>query len=320
MTSRKDYYEVLGVPRTATEKDLKSAYRRLAKKLHPDVTKNNKQAEERFKDVAEAFAVLSDPEKRAKYDRGGHEAFEPGFDPFAGFDPGRYDSGVGDISSLFEMFGLGARGGSARRARRGQDLHYELQIPFVDAVRGRTLEVSIPRQAPCSACGGQGLRPGTRGEPCPTCRGAGSVASDDRIRVRIPVGVEHGATLRLPGQGHAGTTGGRRGDAFLLVNVQPDPVFRREGRDLVCDVSVGLARAALGGPVEVPTLEGSAKIQVPPGTRSGQRLRLRDRGVPAAAGEPAGDLHVVIQIQPPARLDERSRQLMEEFQQLNPVP
>jgi curved DNA-binding protein len=287
---KKDYYEILGVPRTADVREIKAAYRRLARKYHPDVNKGDKQAEERFKEVAEAFAVLSDKEKRARYDQGGHSAFGPGFDPFAGFDPGQFDIGFGDLSSLFEMFGMGPRAGRGRRQRawRGSDLRLEVQVPFLTAVRGGTVELTFPR--------------------------AGTA---ERMKVRIPAGIDDGGTVRLPGKGAPGSP---PGDAYLTVRVQPHPVFRREGRNLVCERAVGLARAALGGPVEVDTLDGKTTIQVPPGTHGGQKLRLRGRGVPASGGRPAGDLHVVIQIRPPKRLDPRSRELLEEFARLNPDP
>ena len=298
--TRKDYYEILGVSRTATGKEIKAAYRRLARKYHPDVNKGNKQAEEKFKEVAEAFAVLSDKEKRGKYDHGGHEAFGSGFDPFSGFDMRDFEFGQGDISSIFEIFGVGGRGrGRARagarpriRPRRGADLKLEMQVPFLQAVSGGTVEIGVPR-------GGGG---------------------PEAMKVRLPAGIEDGGTLRLAGKGQAGIHGGPAGDAFLTLRVQPHPLFRREGRNLVVDVWVGLARAALGGKSDVPTLDGHATITIPEGTRSGQKLRLKGRGVPAGNGKPAGDLFAVIQIQPPAELDERSRELLQEFESLNPVP
>lgn len=287
---KKDYYELLGVPRTADAKKLKAAYRKLARKYHPDVNKGDKAAEERFKEVAEAFAVLSDKDKRAKYDRGGHEAFGPGFDPFAGFDTGQFDAGFGDLSSILEMFGFSARGGHGprARARRGSDVRVELRVPFMVAVLGDTVEFSIPR-------GGESAR----------------------MKVRLPAGTEDGGTLRLAGKGEPGSP---PGDVYLKLRVDPHPTFRREGRDLASDISVGIARAALGGQVEVGTPDGKATVNIPPGTRSGQKLRLRGRGVPAAAGRPAGDLYVVVQIRPPKELDPRSRELLEEFDRLNPDP
>jgi len=290
---KKDYYEILGVGKTASAKELKAAYRRLARKFHPDVNKGDKQAEERFKEISEAFAVLSDADKRAKYDRGGHEAFGAGFDPFAGFDVGQADLGIGDLSSLFSMFGLGQqpRGGRRGRSPRGGNLRLELRIPFVQAVTGGTVEIVVPR-----------------------------AGDRERIKVRIPTGVDEGSTLRLTGKGQPSPMGGPPGDAFLTLRIEPHAVFRRDGRDLQRDLPVGLARAALGGEVEVETLDGKATISLPAGTASGQRLRLRGRGVPASAGRRAGDLYVVVQIRPPKKLDDRSREIMEEFQRLNPSP
>jgi molecular chaperone DnaJ len=359
MAGRKDYYEILGVSRDASEKDLKAAYRKLARKYHPDVNPGDKHAEERFKEIAEAFAVLSDPEKRAQYDRGGHDAFGPGFDPFGGAGFDIRDFGLGDLSDLFEMFGAGAggrRGGrrGTSRAHRGEDIEFEIGVPFVDAARGTTLEIRLPRQTPCSECGGAGTRSGSqeiqcpdcmgagrqdqrrgpmqvsvtcprcggsgrlRGSPCDPCGGSGRRGSEEKIKVRIPAGIEDGGRVRLAGKGNAGTLGGPAGDAYLRIRVEAHPTFRRDGRDLSCDVSIGIARAALGGTIEVPTLDGKASITVPPGTRSGQRFRLRGKGVGAGNGKPAGDLYAVISIVPPKKLDDRSQELLEEFDRLNP--
>jgi len=348
MATKKDYYQILGVPRTAGETEIKAAYRKLARKFHPDVNPGDKQAEEKFKEVAEAFAVLSDPEKRSKYDRGGHEAFGPGFDPFAGF-------GFPDLSDLFNLFGGAARGGRTR-PRHGADLEMEIRIPFADAVHGTTIEVPLPRRGSCPACGGSGQRPGSRavecsdcggsgrkvqrrrglqvsltcsrcrgagrlpGESCARCGGTGQVVSDERVKVRIPPGVEDGGRVRLPDRGEPGQAGGSPGDVFLIVRVEPHPLLRREGRDLYIDVPVGLAKAALGGNVVVPTLEGDATIHLPGATRSGQKVRLKGKGFPAAPGRPAGDLYAVVQIVPPKNLDPKSRELLEEFAKRNPEP
>jgi len=303
MRRKKDYYETLGVPRNADEKAIKAAYRRLARQYHPDVNKEP-GAEDRFKEISEAFAVLSDSQKRARYDRGGHEAFGPDFDPFAGFgfdfrrQRGAGGGGFGfpDLAEIFEMFGIGAAGGGRpARARRGNDLQLEVRVPFGDAIKGATLDLVIPRQA-------------------------GPSRIEDRVKVRIPAGIADGERVRLAGRGDSPPDGGRPGDAYLVVRVEPDPRFRREGNDLLTDVAVGLARAALGGEVSVPTLDGSATINLPPGTRSGQKLRLRGKGVPAGKSRPAGDLLAVVQIHPPRKLDARSRELLEEFERLNPAP
>lgn len=356
--TRKDYYEILGVARDATDKQIKAAYRRLARKYHPDVNTGDKNAEEKFKEVAEAFAVLSDSQKRATYDRGGHDAFGSGFDPFAGVDYQNMNVGFGDMSDLFASLfgGFGGRASSAQRPRRGEDLQRRLQVAFDDAVRGTTLEFDIPRKAACGGCNGAGVVRGSGESACPECRGAGRVrqsagglqmqvscgrcggagripgascsscggsgraAKQERVKVRIPPGVNDGSTLRLAGKGDAGNAGAPSGDLFLRVEVGSHPVFRREGRDLVCDVEIGLARAALGGVISVPTLNGPAQITIPEGTRSGQKFRLRGKGVGESAGRPAGDLYAVIQIRPPRKLDARSRELLLEFEQLHPDP
>ncbi len=355
MPTKKDYYELLGVGSTADEKELKAAYRKQAKKFHPDVNRGDKKSEEKFKEIAEAFAVLSNPEKRAQYDRGGHEALGPDFDPFqgSGVDPSQF--GFGNLQDLFEMFGAGARQGRSRQ-RAGADVEYSVHIPFAEAMRGTTLDLPLARKARCTDCGGTGQQRGSaetecpdchgsgrkvqqrrgskislacnrcggsgrlRGTPCAPCGGSGAVATHEATKVRIPTGVADGDRVRVPGQGEPGANGGASGDAYLVVTVLPDPRFRREGLDVVSDVTVGLATAALGGVVSVPTLEGETTIQLPAGTRSGQKLRLKGKGVPASAKRPAGDLYAVVQIVPPKVLDARSRELLEEFARLNPTP
>ena len=357
MTTKKDYYEILGVPRTADDKQIKAAYRKLARKHHPDVNKGEKRAEERFKEVAEAFAVLSDKEKRATYDRGGHEAFGAGFNPFAGSDVHNFDFGFGNLGDLFSMFtgfsGPARSGRSSRRATRGADLRLELRIPFMDALRGSTVDIQIPRQRACDVCGGSGFETGMEkacpdcagrgrteqrrhglqvsltcsrcggagrlaGPPCAACSGSGTTGTKGRVKVRIPKGSADGDTLRLVGKGNSGSHGAPAGDAFLTLRVQPDPVFRREGQNLYCEAPIGLAKAALGGKVAVRTLDGESTINIPPGTRSGQKFRLKGKGVPGARGRATGDLYALIQIHPPQELDARSRELLEELQRLHP--
>jgi len=317
VTKKKDYYEILGVPRSATEKDLKAAYRKLARKFHPDVNPGDKSAEEKFKEVSGAFAVLSDPDKRAKYDRGGHEAFEPGFDPFQGTTIDFQDLGLGNLSDIFEMFGGGGRRrGASRRAARGEDLTLEMSLPFGDAIHGTTVEVAIPRAVSCSHCGGRGRL--ANGGPCRVCGGGGRVSFAEKVKTRIPAGIDDAERVRLPGKGNDGVGGGPAGDAYVTIRVEPHPMFRREGSDLLCEVPVGVVKATLGGDVDVPTLEGRATIKIPAGTRGGQRFRLKGRGVAARAGHPAGNLYAVVQIVTPRELDARSRELFEELARLNP--
>ena len=293
MASNRDYYEVLGVGRNATEREIKAAYRRLARKHHPDVNSGDKGAEERFKEVAEAFAVLGDPDKRARYDQGGREAFGSGFDPFQGMSRDQAaEFDFGGFSDLFESLLGGAMPGAGGRGRpRGSDLEFEVTLPFAQAITGHTISVTIPR-------------PGVRGP-------------GERVKVRIPPGIEDGARVRVAGKGGVGH-GGASGDAYLRVRVEPHPMFRREGSDLLCDVPVGIVKATLGGRVDVPTLDGRATIEIPPGTRSGQKLRLRGRGVPAHGSRRAGDLLAVVQIVPPRDLDPDARALLEELASRHP--
>lgn len=357
-SSKKDYYETLGVARQATAKEIKAAYRRLARKFHPDVNKDDKAAEDRFKEVAEAFAVLSDKGKRDQYDRGGHSAFGQGFDPFAGANPSHFDFGGADLSDLFNIFTGGGRGGAtgrnrARRPRRGDDLRLEVKVPFQEAVNGTTAEFVIPRLLPCDTCSGSGSASGGGEKKCPECHGAGRIEQNrggmrlampcsrcggsgrapgtdchacggtgrvrghDRIKVRIPAGIENRGVLRLAGKGDAGEPGAAAGDAYLSVQIEPHPVFRREGRNLICDVDIGLALAALGGNLIVPTLDGESTINLPAGTASGQKFRLKGKGVPGSSKTEVGDLYAVIQIRPPKKLDKRSRELLEEFRERN---
>jgi DnaJ-class molecular chaperone len=291
--TKKDYYETLGVSRDAGEKELKAAYRKQARKYHPDVNKGNPQAEEKFKQVSEAFAVLSDPKKRAQYDRGGHSAFDPGFDPFSGFDVRA--AGLGDLADLFGgMFGYGVGGAGRRpRPRRGNDLKVNLAIDFMEAVQGATLNLRVPRH------------------------GGGGSRTEEKIKARVPAGVKDGSTVRVAGKGDSGTAGGPPGDLYIAVSVRPHPLFRREGDHILCDVPVGIDDAALGGTAEIPTLDGKTTINIPAGTRSGQRMRLAGKGIPAGNGRPAGDLYVVVQIHPPKKLNKRSRELLEEFRRIN---
>lgn len=359
MATRRDYYEILGIDRKATEKEMKTAYRKLAMKFHPDRNPDNPEAEKNFKEVAEAFAVLSDSEKRTRYDQGGHDAFGADFNPFGGmgFDVNDMNFGGMDFSQLFDMFAGGGRGagrGRSGRPQRGEDIEFELSISFRAAVQGDTLEVRLPRKAACSACSGSGAKPGSGGDrcvacsgsgrmaqgrggmqvamacprchgsgrmpgsPCSPCAGSGRRGTEDKIRVRVPGGIHDGGKVLLAGKGNAGVNGGPPGDAYFRVRVAADETFSRDGRNLICEVPVGIANAALGGKVDVPGLDGATTISIPAGTRSGQKFRIRGKGVPANGRTPAGDLVAVIQIWPPEKLDKASRELLEEFRRLNP--
>jgi molecular chaperone DnaJ len=347
--SKRDYYEVLGVERSADAEQLKKAYRALALKYHPDRNPDDPAAEDRFKEASEAYAVLSDPERRRAYDRFGHEGVGAG----AGF-PDFGDLGAfGDV--LNDLFGdlFGTRGGGSRsrrgRGRRGADLRYQLDIELREVLEGKDARITIPKMRACGSCSGSGARAGTRPESCarcrgtgqlmfqqgffrisrpcdacggagevvrercPSCRGAGRVESQQTLSVKIPAGVEHGTRLRLAGEGEAGIEGGPSGDLYVDVAVKPHPFFTRDGPDLHCQVPVRFVQAALGAEVEVPTLEGKVTLRIPEGTQSGKVLRLAGKGLPSLGGRARGDQLVQIFVEVPTRLTDRQRELLEQF-------
>lgn len=341
---KRDYYEVLGVSRTADEGELKKAYRQLALQYHPDRNPGDKKAEERFKEINEAYAVLSDPEKRAQYDRFGTVGGPGGFDVS--------DLGFGTIfDDLFEgFFGGGGRTGRRTRARRGEDLQYDLQISLEEAASGLETKVQIPRFEPCETCRGSGLEPGTTRETCTVCRGQGQVRfsqgfltvartcpqcggagevarhpckkcrGDGRQRrehfleIKIPPGVKDGDQLRLAGEGEAGTHGGPAGDLYVVIRIRPHPFFVRQGDDLLCELPLTFPQAALGAEVDVPVLGGHATLKVPPGTQPGEVLRLKGKGMPSLRGRHRGDACYQVILEVPARLTPKQRQLLEEYQ------
>jgi len=357
----KDYYEVLGVERGAGADGIRKAYRKLARRYHPDVNPGDSSAEDRFKEISAAYKVLSDPKERKKYDLygeagmgaggpagGGSQGFR-----FSGFDFG--GTGGGGLGDLFsDLFGRGA--GVRRPAPRGplggQDLHRTVELSFMQAVNGATLTLAIQRAVPCDVCRGSGAAadsspgqcPGCNGTgqsafqrgplqfaspcpqcggtgesspPCPSCTGGGTAPRSERIKVSVPPGVDTGSTVRVPRKGNAGVRGGPPGDLLLSVRVGPHPFFERKGSNLYLDLPLTYAEAALGAKVEVPTLDGTATIRIPPGTQPGQKFRLSGKGVPSRGGA-RGDLYAVVSVSVPAIVEESSKELLRSFAQKNP--
>jgi len=342
--AKRDYYEVLGVNRDASEDDLKKSYRRLAMKWHPDRNPENPRAEEHFKEAKEAYEVLCEPAKRAAYDQFGHA----GVDPQAGMGAGQ-PGGFGDIfSDIFgEIFGGGRQGRST--VFRGADLRYNLEISLEQASHGFESKIRIPAMATCESCKGSGARPGTAPTTCPSCRGAGQVrvsqgpfsiaqtcprchgsgsiiphpcaqcAGSGRVKlqktlsVKIPAGVDEGDRVRLSGEGEPGVNGGPPGDLYVQVHIKPHAVFTRDHDDLHCEMPISITTAALGGEIGIPTLDGSAKIRVPAETQSGKTFRLKGKGVKGVRSQAAGDLFCHVVVETPVNLTERQRQILREF-------
>jgi molecular chaperone DnaJ len=339
----KDYYKILGVEKGADAKAIKQAYRRLARKYHPDMNPGNAAAPERFKEVNEAYEVLSDPEKRRRYEMLGADwqryaetpgpgagdfgnfrvHVEPGADlgdfseffrTFFGDAGGRVRTGGGGLEDLLEEQ-LGGRG--TRRARRGQDVQAPVEITLEEAAQGtrRTVELPLPEQCPgCSGTGRQGQG------PCPTCGGAGEVVRPQRVEVRIPAGVRDGSRVRAAGEGAAGSGGGPRGDLYLQVRVAPHPLFERRGDDVLVELPLAVWEAALGSEVQVPTLRGKVSMKIPPETSSGKTFRLPGYGLPRLRGGGQGDELVRVKVVVPAELSPRERELFEELRRLRPQP
>ncbi len=354
--SKRDYYDVLGVARSANDQEIKSAYRKLALQYHPDRNPGNKGAEEKFKEAAEAYAVLADGEKRASYDRFGHAGVGAGvgaggFDPtiFAGFED--IFGNIGDLFGFGDLFGGRRRGGP----QRGADLRYDLEISFEESAQGTETSIQIPRQEKCSTCHGSGAAPGTapatcpqcrgRGQiryqqgfftvaqtcpqcrgggqiiskPCATCHGSGQVTEQRRLSVKIPPGIATGQRLRLRGEGEAGHAGGPAGNLDVVVHVQEHQFFRRDGDDLYVEMPVTFPTLALGGEIRVPTLDGEEVVRVPEGTDTGTVLRLRGKGMPNISGRGRGDLHVIVQVTTPRRVTKEQRKLLEQLAETLPA-
>lgn len=340
--AKQDYYEILGVSKTAEEREIKKAYKRLAMKYHPDRNQGDKEAEAKFKEIKEAYEVLTDSQKRAAYDQYGHAAFEQG-----GM------GGGADFSDIFgDVFGDIFGGGRGRqRAARGADLRYNMELTLEEAVRGVTKEIRIPTLEECDVCHGSGAKPGTQPQTCPTCHGSGQVQMrqgffavqqtcphcqgrgtlikdpcnkchghgrverSKTLSVKIPAGVDTGDRIRLAGEGEAGEHGAPAGDLYVQVQVKQHPIFEREGNNLYCEVPINFAMAALGGEIEVPTLDGCVKLKVPGETQTGKLFRMRGKGVKSVRGGAQGDLLCRVVVETPVGLNEKQKQLLQELQE-----
>jgi molecular chaperone DnaJ len=353
--SKRDYYEVLGVERQATDQQIKSAYRKLALKFHPDRNPGDAKAEESFKEAAEAYAVLADAQKRSLYDRFGHAGVNAGAGGGAGFDPTIFADFSDIFSGLGDMFGFG--GGRRRRGgpQRGSDLRYDLEISFDESAEGTETSIVVPREETCETCTGTGAAPGstvetcaqcqgsgqlrfqqgfltvarpcsncrgtgkTIAKPCTTCRGAGRISRERKLTVKIPAGIATGQQMRLTGEGEHGTAGGPPGDLYVVVHVQEHPFFQREDDDLYCELPIHFPTLALGGSVKVPTLKNREELNIPAGTQPGTRFRLRGKGMPNVSGRGHGDLHVIARVAVPKKLSKEQKHLLEELARTMPV-
>ncbi|HWC63925.1 MAG TPA: molecular chaperone DnaJ [Rhizomicrobium sp.] len=349
MSSKRCYYETLGCQKGAAVDSIKASYRKLAMQFHPDKNPGDQTAEVKFKEINEAYDVLKDDQKRAAYDRFGHAAFEAGMGARAGAGPFDF---AGSFSEVFEDFFGDLMGGKrARRGNRGQDLRYNLSITLEEAYRGRNAEIKVPTQVACETCSGSGAEPGhspetcptcaghgkvraTQGfftierscvscrgtgrivrHPCKTCRGAGTVQKERVLNVDVPAGVEEGTRIRLSGEGAAGMGGGPNGDLYIFLSVAEHPIFQRDSHDLHCRAPVSFVTAALGGTIEVPTLDGGrAKVAIPEGTQSGRQFRLKGKGMPVLRSTQKGDLYIEVAVETPVKLTKRQKELLREFE------
>jgi molecular chaperone DnaJ len=348
--AKRDYYEVLGVSRGASDAELKAAFRKAAMQHHPDRNPGDKDCENRFKEINEAYEVLKDPDKRAAYDRFGHAAFEQGAGG-AGFGA---DFGSA-FSDLFEgIFGMGGGRRSSSGRERGADLRYNMEISLDEAFNGKTAQIRIPTSVTCESCSGSGAKPGTKPKPCPTCQGhgrirhsqgffqlertcpnchgrgqvienpcpncsgSGRVTRERTLSVNIPAGVEDGTRIRLAGEGEAGVRGGPPGDLYIFLSIASHGFFQRDGADLHCRVPISMITAALGGEFEVPTIDGGkTRVRVPEGTQSGRRFRLQSKGMPVLRSKQVGDMYVQVVVETPQKLTKRQRELLAEFEKLS---
>ncbi len=351
MANKRDFYDILGVARNATDDEIKKAYRKLAMKYHPDRNPDSKEAEGKFKEAKEAYEMLSDPQKRAAYDQYGHAGVDPNMGGFGGGG-----QGFGGFSDAFgDIFGDIFGGGSARGGRggpqvyRGADLRYSMEITLEEAAHGHETQIRVPSWSNCDSCGGDGAEPGSKVEtcttchgagqvrvaqgffsmqqtcprcsgsgkyipkPCKKCHGAGKIKSQKTLEVKIPAGIDDGMRIRSSGNGEPGVNGGPSGDLYVEVHIKEHPVFQREGEDLHCEMPISFIDAALGGEIEVPTLSGKASFDVPEGTQSGRVFRLRSKGIKSLRTALPGDLYIHVQVETPVKLNETQKDLLRKF-------
>jgi molecular chaperone DnaJ len=348
MAAKKDYYEVLGVNKDASDEDIKKSYRKLAMKHHPDRNPDNPKAEEQFKEAKEAYEILSDDQKRAAYDQYGHAGVDPSMGGAAGAGFGGFSDAFGDIFG--DIFGARAGGGGQRNnVYRGADLRYNMEVSLEEAARGSETKIRIPVQSTCETCKGSGARPGTSPvtcttcnghgqvrmqqgffsvqqtcpkchgtgkmvkDPCPTCHSAGRVKQNKTLSVKIPAGVDEGDRIRLSGEGEAGVNGGPTGDLYVVIHLKQHEIFQRDGGNLHCEMPISFSTAALGGEIEVPTLDGAAKMKIPAETQTGAVFRLRAKGIKPLRSSEHGDLMVHVVVETPVKLTEKQKELLREF-------
>ncbi|MEW6762047.1 MAG: molecular chaperone DnaJ [Pseudomonadota bacterium] len=348
--AKRDFYEILGVAKNASEDDIKKSYRKLAMKYHPDRNPDNKEAEEKFKEVKEAYEMLTNPEKREAYDRYGHAGVDPNMGGGGGgFGAGGFGDAFGDIFGDIFGGGRGGRGGGGPQVYRGADLRYNLEITLEQAAHGYETTIRVPSWDKCDTCHGSGAKPGTQPvtcttchghgqvrmqqgffsiqqtcpkchgsgkiipEPCAACGGAGRIKRNKTLEVKIPAGIDNGMRIRSTGNGEPGTNGGPSGDLYVEIHIKPHAVFQREGDDLHCEMPISFAKAALGGEIEVPTLTGKVSFTVPEGTQTGKTFRLKGKGIKGVRSGYTGDLFCHVVVETPVKLTDKQKDLLREF-------
>ena len=351
MSKKRDFYEILGVARNASDDEIKKSYRKMAMKYHPDRNPDSKEAEGKFKEAKEAYEMLSDPQKRAAYDQYGHAGVDPNMGGFGGgaggFGGGGFSDAFGDIFG--DIFGGGSQGRGGPQVYRGADLRYSMEISLEEAAHGHETQIRVPSWSNCEACHGDGAEPGSKVEtcttcngagqvrvaqgffsmqqtcprcsgsgsyipkPCKKCHGAGKIKSQKTLEVKIPAGIDDGMRIRSSGNGEPGVNGGPSGDLYVEVHIKPHPVFERDGDDLHCKMPISFVDATLGGEIQVPTLSGKATFDVPEGTQSGRTFRLRSKGIKSLRTSLPGDLYIHVQVETPVKLSQAQKDILKQF-------